>query len=316
MSKNYLTHADILKAATALVDILDTASEQSYHTYRVYAVPRGGIPAALAFLAASHGRLNVELVDEVQQANLILDDLIDSGATFKRYEQHGTPFYALFSKGPSPHAAVELDKRWVVFPWENAEDGDTSAHDIVTRMLQRIGDDPTREGLQDTPKRVVKAWDTWFGGYHVDPKTVLKVFEDGAEGVDEMVLETDIPVYSFCEHHMAPIFGVAHVAYIPDGKVVGLSKLVRLVDIFARRLQVQERLTNQIADSLMKELNCKGAGVVLQCRHMCMESRGVHSHGVVTTTSALRGCVKDEHDSRAEFLSLIRMSKSNHNSIL
>lgn len=188
--------------------------------------------------------------------------------------------------------------------------------DIVVQMLDAVGEDSLREGLADTPARVVKAWDHWFSGYEQDPASVLKTFEDGAEGVDEMVLETDIPVYSFCEHHIAPIFGVAHVAYIPDGRVVGLSKLVRLVDVFARRLQVQERLTIQVADALEEHLQCKGVGVILQCRHMCMESRGVSSRGVVTTTSALRGALKDEHDARAEFMSLVRMSRSQHSPIL
>jgi GTP cyclohydrolase I len=149
-----------------------------------------------------------------------------------------------------------------------------------------------------------------------NPADVLKVFEDGAEGVDQMVLETDIPIYSFCEHHMAPIFGVAHIAYIPNGKVVGLSKLVRVADIFARRLQVQERLTNQIADALNDHLEPIGVGVVIQARHGCMESRGVCKHGVVTTTSALRGAIKEEASTRAEFMSLVRMSKNPHSAIL
>jgi GTP cyclohydrolase I len=179
----------------------------------------------------------------------------------------------------------------------------------IENILYSIGEEPSREGLVETPDRVVKAWETWFGGYNKDPAEVLKTFKDGAEGVDEMVLETDIPVYSHCEHHMAPIFGVAHVAYVPNGRVVGLSKLVRLVDVFARRLQVQERLTTQIADALEEHLKPLGVGVILQCRHMCMESRGVNRPGVVTTTSALRGAVKDEHDTRAEFLNLINLSQ-------
>lgn len=187
---------------------------------------------------------------------------------------------------------------------------DKILRETVSDILCHIGDNPEREGLLETPARVVKAWETWFGGYAKNPLSVLKVFEDGAEGVDEMVLETDIPIYSHCEHHLAPIIGVAHVGYIPNGRVVGLSKLVRLVDIFARRLQVQERLTRQIADAIEEGLSPLGVGVVIQCRHLCMESRGVKSRGVITTTSALRGAVKDEHDARAEFLNLINMSKS------
>lgn len=178
----------------------------------------------------------------------------------------------------------------------------------VWGLLESVeGEDATREGLLETPARVAKAYEHWFSGYKSDPKDVLKVFKDGAEGYDEMVLETDIPVYSTCEHHMAPFFGVAHIAYIPSGAVVGLSKLVRLVDIFARRLQVQERLTAQIADCLNDELKPLGVGVLIQCRHMCIESRGVATPGVITTTSALRGVIKNEPETRAEFLSLIPM---------
>mgnify|MGYP003111507461 CR=1 FL=1 len=176
--------------------------------------------------------------------------------------------------------------------------------------------DQCREGVQETPERVAKAYEHWFKGYDQDPKEVLKVFEDGADGYDEMVLETDIPVYSHCEHHMAAIFGVAHIAYVPDGRIVGLSKIPRLVDVFARRLQVQERLTTQIADCLNEQLLPKGVGVVLQCRHMCMESRGICTPGVVTTTSALRGCMKNEPEARAEFLDLVNQSRRNNNSIV
>jgi GTP cyclohydrolase I len=136
-----------------------------------------------------------------------------------------------------------------------------------------------------------------------DPAAVLKVFEDGAEGCNEMVVVHDIPVYSHCEHHLAPIFGTATVAYIPNGRIVGLSKLPRLVDIFARRLQVQERMTNQIADAIMQHLAPRGCGVVIRARHMCMESRGIKQGGSYTTTSALRACFLLP-EVRAEFLNL------------
>lgn len=161
-----------------------------------------------------------------------------------------------------------------------------------------------RPGLLETPMRVAKAWEFWTSGYGVDPAEVLKTFEDGAEGVDEMVLVKDIPFYSHCEHHMAPIFGTATIAYLPDGKIVGLSKLSRLLDVFARRLQVQERMTCQVADALMEHLKPKGAAVVVKARHLCMESRGVCQQGHHTVTSALRGVFKSEPEARAEFLQL------------
>lgn len=162
-----------------------------------------------------------------------------------------------------------------------------------------------REGLLETPKRVGKAFEHWFSGYGKDPADILKVFEDGAEGYNEMVLVRDIPVYSKCEHHMADIFGTASIAYIPKRRIVGLSKLSRLVDMYARRLQVQERLTVQIADAMWTHLEPKGVGVLLKCRHMCMESRGICQQGHKTVTSALRGVIS-EPTARAEFLELCR----------
>lgn len=176
---------------------------------------------------------------------------------------------------------------------------------LIRQVLEQIGE-TDREGLAETPKRVVKAWNTWFGGYDQDVAEIIKTFEDGAEGVDEMVIQVDIPFYTHCEHHMAPFWGLASVAYIPDGKVLGLSKMNRVVDHFARRLQVQERLTNQVADAMWKHLNPKGVGVLLRARHMCVESRGIQHRGNSTVTSALRGVMKTEPDARAEFLALAK----------
>lgn len=177
---------------------------------------------------------------------------------------------------------------------------------IKDLLLNVIGEDPERGGLVETPARVVKAWQAWTSGYGKDPRDVLKVFEDGAENYDEMVVVRDIPFYSHCEHHLAPFFGTACIAYIPDGYVVGLSKLSRVLDIYARRLQVQERLTNQVADAINDHLAPKGVGVVIKARHLCMESRGICQQGHHTVTSALRGAVKDQPETRAEFLSLVK----------
>lgn len=161
---------------------------------------------------------------------------------------------------------------------------------MATRnILNSIDPNPQRAGIAETPDRVAKAWQHWTSGYHVDIPALLKVFEDGAEKYNEMVLVKDIPIYSKCEHHLADIFGSACIAYIPNGKVVGLSKLSRLADAFARRLQVQERMTTQIADALMEHLQPKGAAVIIRARHMCMESRGLCQQGHYTETSALRG---------------------------
>jgi len=175
----------------------------------------------------------------------------------------------------------------------------------VRRLLAYIGEDPDREGLLETPVRFLKAWEEYTRGYRMNPEEILKSFEDGAQAVDEMVIVRDIPVYSLCEHHLAPFFGKAYVGYVPRKRILGLSKISRLVEIYGRRLQVQERLTNQIADSLDTHLKPLGVAVVIECRHMCMESRGVRHTGTATVTSALRGSIKANADTRREFLSLI-----------
>jgi GTP cyclohydrolase I len=175
----------------------------------------------------------------------------------------------------------------------------------VRHLLKLIGEDPDREGLRETPLRFLRALAEYTRGYQEKPEEILKVFEDGAQSVDEMVIVRDIPVYSLCEHHLAPFFGRANVGYVPDKRILGLSKMSRLVEVFARRLQVQERLTNQIADALADNLKPLGVAVVIECRHMCMESRGVRHTGTATVTSALRGSIKTKPDTRKEFLALI-----------
>ncbi|WP_420473898.1 GTP cyclohydrolase I FolE [Noviherbaspirillum sp. ST9] len=174
------------------------------------------------------------------------------------------------------------------------------------RLLKHLGEDPSRQGLHDTPKRVEKAWAHWTSGYASNPADILKVFEDGAEQVNELILVRGIPVYSHCEHHLAPFFGTATIGYTPNGKIVGLSKLTRLVDCFAKRLQVQERLTIQVAEALMEHVQPLSVGVVIRCRHMCMESRGIQTPGEETVTSALLGEMRTNLGLRSEFLALAR----------
>jgi GTP cyclohydrolase I len=174
------------------------------------------------------------------------------------------------------------------------------------RLIKTLGDDPERQGLVETPERVTKAWAAWTSGYTQDPAEILKVFEDGAEDYNELIVVRGIPVYSHCEHHLAPFFGMATIGYTPDGKIVGLSKLTRLVDCFSRRLQVQERLTMQIANALMTHLAPRSVGVVIRCRHMCMESRGIRTPGEETVTSALKGELHTNLGLRTEFLELAR----------
>jgi GTP cyclohydrolase I len=183
------------------------------------------------------------------------------------------------------------------------------AMDHVRGLLRFIGEDPQREGLRDTPRRVLGAMLDHFRGYREDPESYLARTFTEVEGYNELVLISDIELHSHCEHHMVPFVGKAHVAYIPDGKVVGLSKIPRVVDAYSKRLQVQEKLTAQIAGAIWNALRPQGVAVILQCQHFCMCYRGVRKPGSWTTTSKLHGCFLTEEASRQELLTLISMPK-------
>ncbi|MCI5046766.1 MAG: GTP cyclohydrolase I FolE [Aquisalinus sp.] len=180
------------------------------------------------------------------------------------------------------------------------------AEEAVRTLIRWAGDDPQREGLLDTPKRVTKAFQEWFSGYDEDPEAILaRTFEE-VEGYDDIVLMKDIRLESYCEHHMAPIIGKAHIAYLPEGKVVGISKLARLIDAYSKRLQIQEKLTAQIADTLERVLEPRGVAVMIEAEHQCMSTRGVHKHGVDTVTTRFTGVFKDDAKMEDRFLRLIR----------
>lgn len=307
-TKRFITHAELEAAASCVASSMIT--EKPRHNFKIHPVPRGGIPAAYLVMAQliSAGRTATFVIDPAY-ADYILDDLVDSGATQERYKSlaPNVPFKALITKSDSPPPATHPHYKrgeWLVFPWEASEE--KSIDDAFTRLIQFIGEDPTRGGLLETPARMAKAWKFWTSGYGVDPKAVLKTFEDGGEVYDEMVHVRNIPFYSQCEHHLAPFFGHVTFAYIPQKKIVGLSKMNRLVDIFARRLQVQERMTGQIINSFCDHLAPLGAGILVRARHMCVESRGVCQAGVETTTSAFRGVLKSDAKARTEFLELTK----------
>lgn len=177
--------------------------------------------------------------------------------------------------------------------------------DLVREMLVRLGEDPQREGLLRTPERVQKAFQFLTRGYNEDPEALLKnaLF---TVNYDEMVIVKDVEVFSLCEHHLLPFFGKVHVAYIPNGKVIGLSKIPRLIELFSRRLQIQERLTTQIAETIQKVIQPQGVGVVVEARHLCMMMRGVEKQHSAAVTSSMLGCFREEQETRTEFLSLIR----------
>ena len=288
-NKVYLTNKDVFKLAYELNTILPSSYK------KMYPVARGGIPAAYALMATHPGWY--QIVDSPEEADFIIDDIIDSGDTWSKFlESHPTkPFSALIEKKGSKY-----ENKWVVFPWESKSEG--SIEDNITRLLQYIGEDVTRGGLIETPKRVAKAWTHWCKGYHENPAEILKVFYDGSESYNQMVTVKEIPFYSHCEHHLAPFFGTCTISYIPNGKIVGLSKLSRIVNMFANRLQVQERLTSQIADTLFEHLQPLGVGVSIKARHLCMESRGICQQGHHTVTTALKGLILNDASTKAEFL--------------
>ncbi len=202
-------------------------------------------------------------------------------------------------------SAIDFKKRFY-FMEKNEE-----FEKAITKVLELLGENTSREGLIKTPKRVVKALQFLTEGYHQDPEEILNQALFSSSN-DEMVVVRDIEFYSLCEHHMLPIIGRAHVAYIPDGKVVGLSKIPRIVNLFARRLQIQEQMTEQIADAISETIKPKGVAVVLHARHMCMEMRGVQKINSTTVSSALRGLFKSDQKTRNEFYNIINTPAPSH----
>ncbi len=200
---------------------------------------------------------------------------------------------------PGQPAAEALNPSGVALPSRE------EAEAAVRTLLRWAGDDPDREGLRDTPRRVVNAYTEWFAGYREDPEAFLERTFSETEGYDEMVVLTDIRFESHCEHHMAPIIGRAHVAYLPDRRVVGISKLARLIEVFSRRLQIQEKMTAQIANALDRVLQPKGAAVIVEATHHCMTTRGVHKPGVTMVTSRMLGAFRNDPATRREFLAMV-----------
>lgn len=269
----------------------------------VFGVPRGGLtPAALVA-----GYLNVPMVDKnlTPTEVLIVDDVVDSGDTLGHFIGGHFSVDALFRKSTSPRdIAPDAKERdgWLVFPWEESSSG---PEDAVVRLLEFVGEDPRRDGLVDTPARVIRSFAEMTDGYRVNVEELLtRTFE---ERCDEMVIVRDIEFTSLCEHHLLPFVGSATVGYVPDERVVGLSKLARLVDAYARRLQVQERMTTQIAEAIWTHLAPLGVGVVVSARHSCMGCRGVRKPGAEMVTSSLLGVFREKPEARAEFLAFARI---------
>lgn len=301
------------RGAKALAPFSDKAP---FEAIRVYGVPRGGSCALLHLLSDPLFPFRLSPVAYPSLADVILDDIIDSGKTRTKYTGSDSP--KLFDDGFGYKEIIDSTRRavpflaladktngdgdlgWIQFPWES----ETGPEDAVVRLIEAVGEDPTREGLRETPKRVVKALREMTIGYAQDPKEILS--KNFAEGCDELVVSRRIPFVSLCEHHLLVFSGTADVGYIPssEGKVVGLSKLARLVDCYARRLQIQERLTKQIATAMWENLTPQGVGVIIRAAHSCMECRGVQKSGSEMITSSMLGLMREDPKARAEFVSL------------
>ena len=272
----------------------------------LYGVPRGGAIVAAA-LSQSLNLPLITLFEEDRKRNpdkqiLIVDDLVDSGTT--RMKWTGWDFACLHKKKkasiPITYYAKEIANEWIEYFWESNE---MPAEDAAIRLIQMIGEDINRDGLKETPKRFVKSWQHLFSGYKVNPGSIIKCFE--GDGYNQIVLLRDIEMYSTCEHHILPFIGKAHIAYIPDKKVIGISKLARLLEIFSRRLQIQERICEQVTQAIMTHLQPLGAACVIEAEHLCMRMRGVQKQNSVMVTSSLKGVFLENLATREEFLRLI-----------
>ena len=266
-----------------------------------YPVPRGGY--LLGIILADSLKLPVAGCKEaITDKTLIVDDLIDSGKTLSEFKDNDKAvLYVKHGKKKLATYYLHETDAWIKFPDEK----DDEVQEHITRIMQYIGEDTSREGLLETPKRVQRAYDEIFSGYKQNPKDLMKTFTQGT--CEEMVILKNCEFYSTCEHHMFPFFGHISIGYIPNKKVIGISKLARLVDLYAKRMQIQERMTTQIADTIMKDLDAKGVYVVCEGVHFCMRSRGVKKQDASMITSAVRGVFKKDAKARQEFLSLIKM---------
>ena len=293
MNKKYITWQEIFDRITSL----------NLQEEIVYGVPKGGM-VLMAFMKEQ------AFTHLPEKATVIIDDLIDSGRTREHYKKKfpNTKFIGLFDKLTEPG----IQNIWLVFPWEKDHPGENedNIQDNVVRILQYLGEDCTREGLLETPKRVVKMWGEIFRGYDSKQRPKVSIFKNGSDGLvyDQMIIDTG-DFYSHCEHHMVPFFGKYWFGYIPDanGAIIGLSKVARLVDYHAAKLQIQERLVNDIVEDIWKALSEDGAvrpigmGLMMEGEHLCKTMRGVKKKGTMTTIK-LKGAFLDNPAVKSEFL--------------
>lgn len=301
---NTQINRDTIELAKKIQEKLESMDFERY--YNIYPILRGGYYVAVELSRI----LNIPLTNKIGRRTLIVDDLIDSGKTLSKYPDNDSA--VLYVKN---NKSMEVDyfvdefpgDTWLVFPWEKDED----TEDLVVRLIELIGDDPSRPGLKETPKRVIKMYKELFTGYSSKEAPKITVFKNGSDGIsyDEMIIDSG-NFYSFCEHHILPFYGKYWIAYIPKegGNIIGLSKLARIVDYHSARLQVQERLVQQIANHIWDVLgSALGIAVVMRGEHLCKTIRGAKKQGEMTT-SCLLGVFKSKPEVRQEFMNFVRSS--------
>ncbi len=316
MKKVQVTWAEINNTIRSWNDQIRSTRDREFKV--IVGVSRGGIIPALMLSQLLHvvdidPYKEIKIVDPftsdwmdnyVGQGVILVDDIWDSGATLNYFEKEAIRKEVYLNSFVLRSKRNDKDKdTWYEFPWETKEDTTGGREQAVTALLRSVGEDPNREGLKDTPKRVAKMYDELCAGYSQDPKEILSAIFS-TDKYDEMIVLKDIPFASLCEHHMLPFRGKVHFAYIPDKKVVGVSKIARLVECFARRLQIQERMTVEIGKAFEDIIKPKGVGVIVEAAHECMIVRGIKKEGSKMVTSYLGGAFRDELPTRDEFLRL------------
>ena len=277
----------------------------------IYGVPRGGIPLAVALSQ----EFDIPLANDLSGSfnYLVVDDVIDSGKTRLKYVHYDFACLHIKQNAPSVEEMVfttfianqDRTGDWIEYFWEGNEQ---PAEDAIIRLIQAIGDDPNREGMLETPKRVISSWKQLYCGYEGNTEDRIRnmMTQFTCNGYDELVLLKDIEFYSFCEHHMLPFFGKAHIAYIPKDKVVGISKLARLLDIHSRKFQIQERIGELVTKDIIKYLDAQGAACIIEAQHLCMKMRGVSKQHSTMITSSMKGAFLNKPAARAELMALIK----------
>jgi len=280
-TKNYTA-----RMFTTDINILAAKIVDHYCQYdSIYGVPRGGIPLAVALSR----ELGIPLVEVIDERTLIVDDLVAAGRTRSRFMRND--FVCIHIKDFTPSSLLPTfwvckENCWINYFWEANE---SNIQDHIVRLIEYIGEDPCRAGMKETPDRIVKSWEEIFAGYKQDVKEVFKTFDDEKEQFGGLVYMKGVEFYSMCEHHWLPFSGQAFIAYIPNGPVIGVSKLARLLDIFACRFQMQERIGEQVTNALMEYLKPLGAACLIEAKHLCMTCRGIKKQHSVMGYSSLKG---------------------------